>query len=880
MPQNCASAGPCLSLFLRACCTVCRTFASKCLPGSACEGAAAVTGQMGKGKSVAPKHGFASTLAKVIADLRRAGRGCRHCSTGQCYVAFQFKLKDLERWRVEFQSLPAMAQEHHLSWMFWHRPATQAQLSHCRPPKDGEQRAVVTSEDEDDCLSAARAPRLPTSSEDESPRQLRDDTTEPSEEEEEELDIACSDGEAQKPEPKQVPKRREYGEGPQRQGRFSVTVFGQALCVKAAKALLGVGQGKLYRIKNGLTDGRRDGTRGVRGLQKLPMNAPKLLSVLKFLWRLYQSVGEGMPDKFSFKKKDAKTLVLEPSGDGLSIQEDRDSTQEFVGSECSSDPEGALRDMEEEERSITAAALFAETSRHPSEAILHGPGMPTGPLRFLPPTRRVHLFWEYVAWCQSQGLEAASFHTFLRAFAASRNRLRIRTAGEHAKCDVCMKLKANIRKQVFPKDRQAAIESYTRHILDQWLDRQVYGHAAELSLQLRQMLCNGHLMSILNRSVSQMAMIIDGIEQAKFRTPRVLTQGHALKTLLRPALHVQGAWCHGFGYHLAVSDADMLKDTNNNVEVISRLLSCVYDRHKGLPQGLHLQQDNTSRECKNQYIINWAAKLVALRVFSWVTLAYLITGHTHEDIDGTFGQLTVKMAAEEWDDDKQLLSMLARLLSSLGTDRPSREAAAAYKLDEAADWHSWWSENNLSLSHMTGPNAPHWFRVCLLGDVGAAHVSEQDVPVSSPAGMPGPDPGDVVVVVRSRMASPSVQQVLRMVPASACQQMRFVQPQGVVARRLGAEDVKTKVARKAEALHLSGVLRAAARDYLVGWATGTRVLEPRPPKYSYLEHRQGVSPPRGEAALQPPPAQLVQVDVRRAAARRRPRDLPDDALAA
>jgi hypothetical protein len=103
---------------------------------------------------------------------------------------------------------------------------------------------------------------------------------------------------------------------------------------------------------------------------------------------------------------------------------------------------------------------------------------------------------------------------------------------------VCIKLKATIRKQVFPKDRQAAIEAYTRHIMDQWLDRQVYGHAAELSLQLSQMLGNGHLMSTLTRSVSQMAMIIDGVEQAKFRTPRVLTMGHALKTLLRPALHV------------------------------------------------------------------------------------------------------------------------------------------------------------------------------------------------------------------------------------------------------------------------------------------------------------------------------------------------------
>ena len=120
------------------------------------------------------------------------------------------------------------------------------------------------------------------------------------------------------------------------------------------------------------------------------------------------------------------------------------------------------------------------------------------------------------------------------------------------------------------------------------------------------MLASGYAVHAMARSISQLCLIADGIDQAKFRIPRILTKGHALDSLLRPALHVQGAWCHGFGYDLAVADADMAKDTNNNVEVIARLLSHIYDTHKGLPQGLHLQQDNTSRECKNQWIVNWA----------------------------------------------------------------------------------------------------------------------------------------------------------------------------------------------------------------------------------------------------------------------------------
>ena len=57
---------------------------------------------------------------------------------------------------------------------------------------------------------------------------------------------------------------------------------------------------------------------------------------------------------------------------------------------------------------------------------------------------------------------------------------------------------------------------------------------------------------------------------------------------------------HGVAYHLAVSDADMMKNTNNNVESMARVLSYAYDRFQHrLPLGLVLQLDNTWRENRN-----------------------------------------------------------------------------------------------------------------------------------------------------------------------------------------------------------------------------------------------------------------------------------------
>ena len=162
----------------------------------------------------------------------------------------------------------------------------------------------------------------------------------------------------------------------------------------------------------------------------------------------------------------------------------------------------------------------------------------------------------------------------------------------------------------------------------------------------------------------------------------------------------------------------MRHDTNNNIEVISRMLEQIFDTHAGLPMGLHIQQDNTCRECKNQKILKWACKLVALGIFQWVSLNYLISGHTHEDIDGTFGQLTVKLSALEFDNDEDVVMLLMQLAGALGIEQSSKRASLAYKMDEAASWETWWDDLAVSYTQMTGPRAPHVFKICLRKDLG------------------------------------------------------------------------------------------------------------------------------------------------------------------
>ena len=316
-----------------------------------------------------------------------------------------------------------------------------------------------------------------------------------------------------------------------------------------------------------------------------------------------------------------------------------------------------------------------------------GPGANAGPMRFLPPAKKVHLWWEYRQVQAQQGLEAASWPTFWRALRQMKvaKLLRIRKTGCHAKCTECEGYKRDLRSGILALSARAqTMDRYTAHIVQQWLDRQVYENMQDLSRSCFSALREGYMWQASALASSVLSVIEDGMDQAKFRVPRVLTRSHAFERLLRPALHVQGIWAHGGGYQLAVSDSDVCKDTNSNVEVLCRLLNDLYAKFRTLPLGLHLQLDNTSRENNNQKMLRFVIMLVAKKVFRWVCLSYLVTGHTHSGLDVTFGQLAVKLSLKEFSTDMEVVDLLARFAKELGVDAASQAAAKCYKLDEVA----------------------------------------------------------------------------------------------------------------------------------------------------------------------------------------------------
>ena len=85
-------------------------------------------------------------------------------------------------------------------------------------------------------------------------------------------------------------------------------------------------------------------------------------------------------------------------------------------------------------------------------------------------------------------------------------------------------------------------------------------------------------------------------------------------------------------------------------------------------------------------MIQFTIMLVAKKVFRWVCLSFLVTGHTHSGLDASYGQLAVKLSLEEF---SKVVAILARFAKELGVDAASQAASKCYKLDEVAPWCEW-----------------------------------------------------------------------------------------------------------------------------------------------------------------------------------------------
>eukprot|EP00435_Cladocopium_sp_Y103_P043291 s1803_g12.t1 len=255
----------------------------------------------------------------------------------------------------------------------------------------------------------------------------------------------------------QAGNKRKYAERRSDTMRF----LGKTVCVRACSRLLGVGQKTLQRLRNG------ESIYTMKSRPKLPTHpafgfamrgdtAEKWPQIVMYLWHVYHSAAEYMPD--GVRHKLGKPQLPEAP---FNCQD---------------------RDADDIERHVNGFLKRLQTYSSDIDVHLIGPGTFKGERRHLQHGNQTELFYEYLAFCEARNQAPCSYTTFIRVCNkvigphVRSGHLHFRKESEHSKCDVCVRLKQSLKfrhGRCEASSREANIRAYSMHILAQWLDRQV-----------------------------------------------------------------------------------------------------------------------------------------------------------------------------------------------------------------------------------------------------------------------------------------------------------------------------------------------------------------------------------------------------------------------
>ena len=235
-------------------------------------------------------------------------------------------------------------------------------------------------------------------------------------------------------------------------------------------------------------------------------------------------------------------------------------------------------------------------------------------------------------------------------------------------------------------------------------------------------------------------------------------------------------------------------------------------------------------------MLRFCAALTSLRIFRWVTLGFLVIAHTHEDLDGAYGQITVKLSFEQFNDPNEVLECLQRIVDAAGIDsQTSCGRNAVYKLDQVALWDTWAANLGVTFADHTGPDAPHFFKFCSRSDLGfcdggipgAAAVEGGTTPEWA-AHIPRDTPSsgeDVMLVTKHLLSSQRALQVVGVIPAGRRANLPLpAQPAGVQARN--ARPDAAEFIRSAEKAYSQGAINSTARNSNTSGTSNVSILTP------------------------------------------------------
>ncbi|CAM9955529.1 unnamed protein product, partial [Heterosigma akashiwo] len=219
--------------------------------------------------------------------------------------------------------------------------------------------------------------------------------------------------------------------------------------------------------------------------------------------------------------------------------------------------------------------------------------------------------------------EVCCYSYAIHIFNTEKEDIRLtRDKSNFARCKFCESLQRRILKAKTRKEREQLKDIRRRHVQKQRLEREAYYR---------------NILWATKDRTKYLSIIIDGMDQQKTDIP-VLSTKVSLTSPLKN--RVIGAKVHGIRNYTYIVDSTVKGGANLMVSILLDVLKDL-EKDELLPFNdptFFLQQDNCS-ENKNKTNFSFLDLLVHFRIFNRVHAGFLMTGHTHEDIDSYFSIL-------------------------------------------------------------------------------------------------------------------------------------------------------------------------------------------------------------------------------------------------
>jgi hypothetical protein len=136
-----------------------------------------------------------------------------------------------------------------------------------------------------------------------------------------------------------------------------------------------------------------------------------------------------------------------------------------------------------------------------------------------------------------------------------------------------------------------------------------------------------------------LSIVIDGMDENKFRIPKRIDAAKQLAQLWRPECRFVGCLAEGLTENFFIGDCTLVKDCNLDLTIISHVIHeaqrILQERSVALPSVLRLHSDNASSELKNQVAMKFCAWACHRQIFQEIHLTQFRVGHSHGKISGS-----------------------------------------------------------------------------------------------------------------------------------------------------------------------------------------------------------------------------------------------------